>query len=126
MVGHRWYSFVGNVLGSDDQGKGYVYEAPFPWTDKPRGLWRLGYDPENWKTPPDATVTGTVLREGNYDYATNEVHWGKGPQELPPSLYLKAKPAFFGNEPWPWVDPTGPVKLHTLPARARFEAMTKH
>jgi len=126
MAGHKWYSFVGNVLGTADQGKGFVYEAPFPWTDNPIGLWRLGYDPENWKAPPDPNVTSTVLREGNYDYATNQVHWGKGPQPLPPSLYLKSKPAFFGNDPWPWVDPTGPAKLFTLPARARFDAMNKH
>ena len=32
------------------------------------------------------------------------------------------KPAFFGSNPWPWVDPnTGAVQ--TLPAKARFDAM---
>src|SRR5438105_1040409 len=127
MEGHKWYSFVGNVLGSPDQSpapsKSYTYEAPFPWREDPVGLWRLGYNPENWSAPPDKNVTGTVLREGNYDYATNQVRWGNGPQQLPASLYLASKPAFFGNSPWPWVDPTGATKLYTLPARARFDAM---
>ena len=129
MEGHKWYSFVGNVLGSPDQSpapsKSYTYDAPFPWGDDPVGLWRLGYNPESWDAPPDKNVTGTVLREGNYDYATNQVHWGNGPQQLPASLYLASKPAFFGNSPWPWVDPTGATKLYTLPARARFDAMPR-
>ena len=35
------------------------------------------------------------------------------------SLYLKAKPSFFGNYQWPWVDPTGATKVHTLPAESQ-------
>jgi len=39
---------------------------------------------------------------------------------IPDSLYLSGKPAFFGSNTWPWVDPnTGAV--YTLPAKARFE-----
>ena len=38
-------------------------------------------------------------------------------QPLPVSLYLSSKPAFFGSNPWPWVDATGTTKLATLPAR---------
>jgi hypothetical protein len=129
MEGHKWYSFVGNVLGAPNQIpaplKSYTYDAPFPWRDDPVGLWRLGYNPENWNAPPDVKVTGTVVREGNYDYATNQVHWGNGPQQLPASLYLTSKPAFFGSNPWPWVDPTGTPTLYTLPARARFDAMLR-
>ena len=129
MEGHKWYSFVGNVLGAPNQIpaplNSYTYDAPFPWRDDPVGLWRLGYNPENWNAPPDVNVTGTVLRQGNYDYATNQVHWANGPQQLPLSLYLTSKPAFFGSNPWPWVDPTGTPTLYTLPARARFDAMSR-
>jgi hypothetical protein len=124
MEGHKWYSFVGNVLGTATQSPtGYVLDGLFPWGDSPIGMWRLGYNPENWSAPPDPNVTGTVIREGNFDYATKQVHWVKGPQQMPASLYLSSKPAFFGNNPWPWVDPTGTVKVATLPARARFDAM---
>jgi len=53
------------------------------------------------------------------------VHWESiAPQTIPDSLYLSAKPTFFGAYAWPWVDPTGPVKLSTLPAKARFDAGT--
>jgi len=127
MEGHKWYSFVGNVLGTAGQNPfpstSYILDAGFPWTDNPIGMWRLGYNPENWGAAPDPNVTGTVIREGNFDYATNQIHWVNGPQQLPASLYLSGKPAFFGNNPWPWVDPTGTVKVATLPARARFDAM---
>src|SRR5438093_360133 len=130
MKGHKWYSFVGNVLGTADQNpspaRGYVYDAPFPWTNSPIAMWRLGYNPENWKAPPDVDVTTTVIRQGNFDFATKEVHWSGAPQQLPASLYLNAKPEFFGSNPWPWVDPTGATKVFTLPARARFDAMPRH
>src|SRR6267378_4423788 len=126
----RWYSFIGNVLGTANQSPypstSYTYDAPFPWTDNPIGMWRLGYDPENWNAPPDPRVTGTVIREGNFDYATNQVHWSAVAQQLPSSLYLTTKPAWFGPNRWPWRDPTGTTKVHTLPARARFDAMPGH
>jgi hypothetical protein len=46
---------------------------------------------------------------------------------LPPSLYLAGKPAFFSagsGYAWPWVNPTGTPQLQTLPAKARFDAGT--
>ncbi len=44
-------------------------------------------------------------------------------QTLPDSLYLTAKPAFFGSLPWPWVDPNGTTKTYTLPAKARYDGV---
>jgi hypothetical protein len=123
MAGHKWYSFVGNVLGTANQSSLLGYDAPFLWRNAPFAIWRLGYDPNNWSAPPDTKVLSTVIREGNFDYATNQVHWTSPAQQLPPSLYLSSKPAFFGSNPWPWVDPTGGTKVFTLPARARFDAM---
>jgi hypothetical protein len=67
-------------------------------------------------------VLSTILREGNFDYVTNSVRWDTSAQTIPNSLYLTAKPAFFGSNPWPWVDPTGATKLHTLPAKARYDS----
>ena len=128
MYGHYEYSFVGNVLGTANQNpapfSGFAYEDLFPWGDNPIGLWRLGYNPENWNAPAEARVVQTTHRHGNFDYATNTVRWTPGyDQVLPNSLYLTSKPAFFGDLPWPWVDPTGAVKTHTLPARARFDGV---
>ncbi|TMF75147.1 MAG: hypothetical protein E6I18_11845 [Chloroflexi bacterium] len=130
MEGHMWYSFVGNVLGTANQNpspaSGFVYDASYPWRNSPIGMWRLGYNPENWNAPADPKVLSTTIREGNFDYATNQVRWASAAQQLPPSLYLDEKPAFFGSNPWPWVDPTGATKTFTLPARARFDAMPGH
>ncbi len=128
MEGHWWYTFVGNVLGTADQHpapfSGFRYEDRFPWRDNPIGVWRLGYNPENWNAPADPKVLSTIMRGGNYDYATHSVHWeDTPPQIIPNSLYLASKPAFFGSNPWPWVDSTGPTKLYALPARQRFDSM---
>jgi hypothetical protein len=70
-------------------------------------------------------VGQTIIRDGNYDFVTSSVHWHQTPGftgALPDSLYLSAKPAFFRNNPWPWVDPLDPTKTFTLPAKARYDA----
>ena len=67
MWGHYDYSFVGNVLGTPDQNPapyhGFAYEDLWPWNNDPIGLWRLGYNPENWDAQPDARVVNTVHDE---------------------------------------------------------------
>jgi hypothetical protein len=120
--GHWWYTFVGNVLGTPGQNpaplSGYTYEDFYPWNDAPVPMWKLGYS-DNWG-PADTKVTSTVVRDGNFDYVTNQVRWDNPAQAIPASLYLTSKPPFFGNNPWPWVEPlTG--ALYTLPARVRFD-----
>jgi hypothetical protein len=126
--GQWWYSFVGNVLGYSGmtpQWFFWTYDSQWPWRDDP-AVWRLGYNHEDWNAQPDQKVRSTAIREGNFDYITNQVHWTSAPQQLPASLYLDSKPAFFGSNPWPWVDATGATKVSTLPARARFDAMPGH
>lgn len=75
----------------------------------------------------DSTIN-TQTRNGNWDWVTKAQHWygtggivdGVAPMVLPPSLYLSAKPAFFGSQQWPWVDPaTGHTAV--LPAKYCFE-----
>ncbi len=127
MRGHKWYSMVGNVLGTAGQNpapsRGYVYENFWPWNNDRVAMWRLGYNNDDWNAKADPNVSSTLVREGNFDYATNQVHWSGAARQLPASLYLSSKPAFFGNDPWPWVDATGATKLYTLPARARFDKL---
>jgi hypothetical protein len=46
---------------------------------------------------------------------------------LPDSLYLTSKPAFFGSNVWPWIDPAGAThadRVKVLPAKARYDAGT--
>jgi hypothetical protein len=115
-IGSWWHSFIGNVLGEEGQMAGWTYEV---WSEKT--VWKLGYDPTHWEQAADPKVKSTTIRDGNFDYLTNQVRWDRAPATLPPSLYLRAKPAFFGSSPWPWVDPTGDTKLGVLPARRRFD-----
>jgi hypothetical protein len=129
--GSWWHSFIGNVLGEAGRMDGWIYEDP---GDRTYGdatnqwgrhftVWKLGYAPGAWGQRADPKVRSTVLRDGNFDYLTNTVKWDRVPQPLPNSLYLSGKPAFFGDLPWPWVDPTGTTKVASLPARIRFDAM---
>ncbi|MGC4119944.1 MAG: Ig-like domain-containing protein [Myxococcales bacterium] len=122
---HYWYSYVGNVLGFPGM-TGYVYEATPPNMGA-NAVWRIGWLDPGWNTQ-DADVVARMLRDGNWDYQSNSVHWhgvgnaGGTARPLPASLYLSGKPSFFGTSPWPWVDPTGSTKTATLPAKARYDS----
>jgi hypothetical protein len=124
-----WFSFIGNVLGTPGQMNGWVYDAigglnAFP----PNGIWMLGYHdvaPQGY----DPHVAETTIRNGNFDYLTNQVHWAAEDttHALPNSLYLSQKPPFFNagrGYAWPWVNPMGSQQLYALPAKARYEAGT--
>ncbi len=126
MAYSYWMSFAGNVLGAANQMDGFAFETTFA-SGKP-GIWMLGWDTvKPYRT--DAQVSATALRHGNFDYLTNTVQWDEetSNRALPNSLYLSRKPAFFEagrGYVWPWVDPVGTTKLHTLPAKARYDAGT--
>jgi hypothetical protein len=135
--GAWWDSFIGNVLGRTGKMAGWQYTDPAMSCDAEGNnctgndggwggwdIWRLGYDPERWGMNPDRQVLSTVIRDGNWDFLTNSQHWhnNSGGFAIPNSMYLRAKPAFFGSNPWPWVHPaTGAT--YTLPAKARYDAL---
>lgn len=127
MYGSWWQTFVGNVIGEEGRMGGWIYEDPGDgtyghatsrWSSTP-AVWRLGYDPTRWDQAADPKVKATAVRDGNFDFLTGQVRWDRGARELPPSLYLTSKPAFFGDAPWPWVDPFGATKVGQLPASRR-------
>jgi hypothetical protein len=131
MFGSWWHAFIGNVLGEPGRMEGWIYEDPgdgtyghstSKWAER-FAVWKLGYAPGAWSQGPDPKVRSTVVREGNFDFLTNSVRWDHDARELPKSLYLTEKPAFFGDLPWPWVEPTGATKVWTLPARQRFDSL---
>ncbi|MFA7306172.1 MAG: hypothetical protein WC026_05815 [Hyphomicrobium sp.] len=126
MAYSYWMSFAGNVLGVHGKMAGWVYEKTF--TQNTPGIWMLGWDSVQ-PYPTDARVSATTLRHGNFDYVTNTVTWDPNiaDRDLPNSLYLTEKPAFFSlgrGYAWPWVDPVAADKIHTLPAKARYDAGT--
>ena len=104
------------------------------WSEK--DIWKLGYDPERWGMVADPQTLSTVIRDGNYDFLTNSQRWHNTPGgfAIPNSMYLTSKPAFFGSNPWPWVDPTtGTISpflpRHGMtpapPIRSRIRAATR-
>ena len=128
MHGSWWHSFIGNVLGQSGAMGGWLLEDPgdgtyghpsSQWGSVPT-VWKLGYDPSHWEQSADPKVRATLVRDGNFDYLSGGVHWDRGARALPASLYLSAKPAFFGTLPWPWVDPLGATKVGVLPAKQRW------
>jgi hypothetical protein len=137
MSAHRYYTFIGNILGyagqtippvrSQGQGGPSRFDygtgvTPLPQLHGYAAMWKLGWEP-TFSQPADPTVAATAIRDGNFDYVTNQVRWDRAAQALPDSLYLSGKPAFFGSNTWPWVDAIGGGKTYVLPARQRFDAL---
>ncbi len=127
---HWWYSFIGNVLGTADQSpapySAFVYERTVFNNDSPVPMWKLGYNASVGTTPQDTTVVERTIRHGNFDFFTDSTIWDPGiaRTSLPNSLYLTAKPSFFGTSPWPWVTPEDTASpVAALPARQRFDAL---
>jgi hypothetical protein len=137
----RFFNVVGNVMGRT--GFYTTYEANL--TDNPKAIYSLGYP----RGPlSDGLVKTTMFRWGNYDTVTGAVRWDPtevpsslnsysnavpASQTLPPSLYLTAKPAFFGSIPWPPIGPDvtgGNITgygghANKIPARVCYETTPK-
>jgi hypothetical protein len=122
-----WFSFIGNVLGASGQMSGWKYEGDL--TNGQADIWAPGWGYANaagvWLTDrqmTSSTFPGHMIRDGNFDWVTASQKWHETPAgfAIPNSLYRTSKPAFFGNNPWPWVNPTtGAVGI--LPAKSRFD-----
>jgi hypothetical protein len=139
-------NFVGNILGTPDQQLlGYNSNSCFNSTAVGWTYENLdGFLSQNivpmWNIGPLQARAGwqwvsntyeTQLRQGNWDWVTKSQIWYRSigatgsssngtPQVIPDSLYLTAKPAFFGSNPWPWVNPSSGA-TSTLPAKACLE-----
>ena len=117
---NRYHNIVGNVLGTP--GYTTTYEA-HSGPGQSATVFNLGGgNSEGAVTiPDDPMVATTLLRWGNFDVATNAVHFtasevpsGITPygnavpasQTLPPSFYLASKPVFWpASKPWPPIGP---------------------
>jgi hypothetical protein len=126
---HYWYTFIGNVLGAQGLMSGWKYQCDLT---NDQCIWAPGWGESNasgvWGTDPQVTSSsfpGHMIRDGNRDWVTSSQHWDDMPATIPNSFYLSSKPAFFGSNTWPWVDPTtGSTPADGLPAKARYDAGT--
>ena len=140
---NRYMNVVGSVLGTP--GYHNNYEWSVSGSNKNTSIYALG---DGTGGPPqDARVKSTLLRWGNYDTVTGTVRWNAsevpsgigqfanplpGTMTLPPSLYLSAKPSWWGNSiPWPPIGPdvtggSGPGgRAHKIPARVCYDNTSK-
>jgi hypothetical protein len=143
---NRYHNIVGNVLGTP--GYTTTYEA-HSGPGQSATVFNIGGGNSDGTVtiPDDPMVATTLLRWGNFDVATNAVHFtvsevpsGITPygnavpasQTLPPSFYLASKPSFWpASKPWPPIGPdvTGSNlaglsgHVYTNPAKDCFAAM---
>ena len=149
----RWstyFSIVGNVLGSSAFSASGLFmpETGFAYSD--HVIYKVGYPnmgnnsfDGTWGSltgTPDYTtqsatgknlqemdlyVKGTMLRHGNYDYATKMIEWDPAIESkmLPPSLYRSAPPSWWpASVPWPSIGPDKTPRTGGNPAFVRFKA----
>jgi hypothetical protein len=139
---NRYVNIVGNVLGTT--GYHRIYEdssspqAVRGWPE--RSIYVLGFSGSGEHQPlgSDPRVMTTMLRWGNFDYATSQTRWNAdevpaghpvpATQQLPASLFLAARPDWWGATPWPAIGPdvTGGVDpaghVYRIPAQTCYES----
>lgn len=125
-----YYNAVANVLGEKEVAlqegqERFIYEATQADLDSPVvAMWVIGHNSEDPNEAINPRVAETTVRHGNFDFVTRNVVWADNlPKDLPPSLYLTKKPAFFGSNAWPWVRPEAGGITTGLPARERFDSI---
>ncbi len=130
-------NFVGNAVGSPEQlkvtkynqGPGYVLPmdtmdiAPaYMSYDAVSYGFAFGYD--NTSTPlfNNKFAYQTAFLHGNFNYADSLVSWDPANTNhtLPPSLYLNAKPSWYGNILWPTNGPDVVGNANENPAQVCF------
>jgi hypothetical protein len=122
---NRYETIVGNVLGTDGIHSRYKL-AGTAQSGAPNYVYVFGYAGTDTTSLVnyDAAVASTVLVKENYNYADRATNMAESLQgdALPASWYLTSKPSWFGDRPWPWVDPNAPARAvpTNLPAGYRF------
>ena len=106
---HSWYwNMIGNVLGTAGQEKTYEINAcsGFSNTNGPKAIYGLGCSNSVNGGTWDQGVRNTLLRHGNWDSVNNAPVWnGSDDHVLPASMYLTAKPGWWGTAAWPIIGP---------------------
>lgn len=129
----RWndsMTVVGNILGypAMQMDQKSCSKHSMTYEGHTQAIYRLGYDADDSATVmSDTQPDATILRTGNYDYVTQAIQWSSANHSIPNSLYLAAKPSWFGATAWPPVDPAHPALAEEpsgiIPAMTRFLIM---
>jgi hypothetical protein len=105
-----------------------VEQIPYSSISNNPVLWKIGYNCcAATGNPVDPQVAQTLIRTGNWQCVTNTVQWDPNiaDHNIPDSLYLTIKPAWFGILSWPPFTPEkvgfDPNNLDKIPAQVRFE-----
>jgi hypothetical protein len=123
------YNIIGNVVGSAPlRSRGLVRKVVYPASrayDNPPYCFTYGYTAESGGSAIALqNPTNTLIEHANYDAATGKIAWDPNilSHKLPASLFLAAKPSWFGDRPWPPIDPANPAAAvaTNLPAGYRF------
>ncbi len=136
---NNYENVFGNVIGPYGSScSAMAYQISMDAGQQP-SIYKLGYYNDGNTQTPNATlsakVEGTILRGGNWDCVTSSTVWGGNvpsgslpasyiPQQvLPVSLYLSAKPSWFGGAGavWPPIDPSASTKVNEIPAQICYE-----
>ena len=146
-----WNNIIGNLLGDSSWTPStYIRLSGHPWIEE-AAIFRFGYPnsgnseyvdaqageaitrPDYYFTHLDPQVYSTVALHQNYDFKNNiqktcggssEPCQGITGNDLPASLYLSAKPAWWCAESaWPPVEPAT-AAYSKIPAQRRFEGLS--
>jgi hypothetical protein len=144
---NRFFSVIGNVLGTDSYHTVYSAQAGGSSSNCDKAIYGIGWGGNcgNGSLPNDPVAVSTLMRWGNYDTVNDATRFQSGEvptsgqysnavpgsQTLPASFYLTSKPTFFGSVAWPAIGPdvTGGsesgVGGHNvkIPARRCFETV---
>lgn len=133
-----YYNVVGNILGCAEYTNGSLKNAGnymYAWPDSAATAyekpWVYYIGDANGVAGLGSTNTlDTTMIHGNWDFVTGAQKWvsTNGDHSLPASLYYSNKPAWFGNFPWPPIDPAQPAAcyLTNLPAAQRLYLMNPY
>ena len=122
---HNYYNnIIGSIIGRrGDTGVRYAAEGG---SDVASISYRLGFQSPGSGTISDTDVQPRTLIHGNYDYIGGGAVWdaNNADRNLPASLYLSVKPAWFGALAWPAFGPDLNPRQGTIPAVVRYEGGT--
>jgi hypothetical protein len=122
---HNYYNnIVGSIIGR--QGDTGVRYAAANISATRLASYRLGFQSAGDGTISDPNVQARTLIHGNYDYIGGGGVWdsSNADHNLPVSLYLSAKPAWFGSLAWPAFGLDLSPMVGTIPAKVRYEGGT--